>query len=105
MIFRDDFQRGRVCAVILGKTDLQELWTENGPTDHARRLLAQGVKGYSAEKRTLFLLAWEFWRTKTELKFHDLRFLSPKRLHLVGSLLMAMAKGPDSIDDWLAERS
>jgi len=72
MAFRDDPQRARVCLALLGKTDLRELWTENGPTELARTLLTQGAKDFSAEKRTLFLLAWEFWRAKTDLTFHDL---------------------------------
>jgi len=104
MIFRDDRQRARVSIALLGKTELRGLWTERGPTEQARRLLAMGVKGQSAEKRILFLLAWEFWREKTDLHFSDLGSLSPKRLHLLGTLLVAMTQGPEAIDEWLEAR-
>jgi|SRR5579862_1718988 len=103
VIFRDDVQRARVCSAILGKTDLRGLWSESGPTEQARSLLLQGAKTLTTEKRTLFLLTWEIWREKTNLSFHDLRSLSKKRLYLVGSLLVAMAKGADEVDVWLRD--
>ena len=59
------------------------------------------MKGLSTERRILFLLAWEFWREKTDLHFSDLGSLPPKRLHLLGTLLVAMTKGPEAIDAWL----
>ena len=102
--FRDDAQRARVCSTLLGKTDLRGLWREAGPTERARQLFAEGLKELSSEKRTLFLMAWEIWREKTDLRFHDLRSLSRKRLYLVGSLLLAMAKGPDGVDEWLDDQ-
>jgi len=104
VIFRDDVQRARVCSVLLGKTDLRGLWTKLGPTEQARALLVQGAGTLTTEKRTLFLLSWEIWRERTDLSFHDLRSLSKKRLYLVGSLLAAMARGPDQVDAWLRDR-
>lgn len=51
------------------------------------------------------LLAWVLWKTPndpTKLKVSDIvGNLDNEKLALVGSLFLAMSKGPDGVDRWI----
>jgi hypothetical protein len=84
-LFRDRAQQDRVLATVLGADFARRLWRNPGfrtlPLTHVVLALVD--------------------EDRPPAKVRDLLRLPPAELTLVGSLLVALANGPDDIDDWI----
>ena len=99
--FRDEQQRSSACRALLATGELGHLWTERGPTDEARRLLAEVPKPpLSAGHRVLFLAAWAFW-TGERLPFRFDELVGLPEAEPICKLMTATIYGPKAIDVWL----
>lgn len=103
MTFRDDDQRLSVCRTLLRHSpEIADLWTVTGPTSEAVDLLDRDGGPLGSGERVLLLLGFAIWSGTPSLAFRDLFHLDSTRLHEVGSLLTAIALGPEQIDRWIA---
>jgi len=102
-MFRRRAQLAEVCRVLTQDVATGELWTRSGPTAEARALSGDAASQLRATQRTMLQIAFWLWGdgergpnlgTAVEL-------LDRPHLHRVGSLLTAMADGPDAIDRWI----
>jgi hypothetical protein len=115
--FRDDGQLADVCNVLCEHASLPGMWSAaHGPTEKAERLLATDCAGLSAGQRVVFLAAWELWdEDRVDASSGTLRpyaktlrlgyivcALTGKYLLPLSTLLVAMAGGPDAVDEWLS---
>jgi hypothetical protein len=98
-MFRTEQQRARACRTLMDQLFVKDLWTNDGPTEKAIDLLQKNGEGLSSGERVLFLAAWELWNSTGQLRFADLLRLDDAKLHAVGSLLVALAKGGGNVDD------
>jgi len=106
MSFRDEAQHAAVCRALLARGALGDLWTDAGPTARALALLEEHGAGLGSGQRTLLLAAFALWNNSTELRFAELlRHLDDDNLNTIGNLLVALSRGPDAIDGWLADWS
>jgi hypothetical protein len=53
---------------------------------------------------TLLAICWALWNGAAPPDFQEVLSLPPPLLRSVGSLLEAVAGGPEAVDEWLAER-
>jgi hypothetical protein len=60
-MLRDDQRLARACSALLATVRLERLWTEDGPTLEASRLLAADGGPLSSGQRSVLLVAWTFW--------------------------------------------
>ena len=58
---RDDQRLARACRALLATVRLERLWTEDGPTLEAVRLLEADGGPLSSGQRIVLLAAWTFW--------------------------------------------
>ncbi len=100
--FRDEQQRSSACRALLATGGLERLWTaDRGPTDEARRLLAEVPNPpFSAGHRVLFLAAWAFW-TGERVPFRFDEILGLPEAEPISKLTTATIYGPKAIDVWL----
>ncbi len=60
-MLRGDQQLARACRALLATVRLEHLWTEDGPTAEALRLLEVDRGSLWAGQRVVLLAAWSFW--------------------------------------------
>ena len=98
-------QRNRICTVFFREAGLKHLWGPEGPQERAALLLSQKEITLSQDQMVLVRVAWLIWRAPydvTQLKAAEMLFdLSEDRLHLVGSLFVALAAGSFAVGEWL----
>ena len=105
-----DRQRALACRALLSHVGLTSLWSFEGPTDRAAELLEAGGGNLSSGEAIMLDLSWAVWNGN-QLKhknggyvmgFRDLiNRLDQSNLQVVGSLLVAIAQGPERLDEWI----
>ena len=98
---RDVGQLIRVCRALLRRVGLESLWTDDGPTEQAKRLLGKEGESLAADKRTMLLLAWRFHSGAYQVRGTDLWELDNATQKAVMNLATAMEDGDDAVDRWL----
>jgi hypothetical protein len=71
-MLRDDQQLARACRALLATVRLDRLWTEDGPTPEASRLLEADGAPLSSGQRAVLLAAWTFWNGSGGLKLAEI---------------------------------
>lgn len=99
-MFRTEAQRAAVCETLCAWMGKGTMWTAEDPTPLARANRTRCA--WSSGERLMLKLAWSFWNDsnkgpRVEELLHG---LDPKRLTLVGTLLVAMG-APDGVAIWL----
>ena len=83
---------------------LAELWMEEGPSKKAEELLEMDGGSLAGGQRIMLKIVWLLWNGRGDVSLSDLvRELDAEHLTVISSLVVAMARGPDAIDRWLAE--
>jgi hypothetical protein len=60
-LLRDEQQLARACRTLLASVRLERLWTEDGPTPEAARLVEDQAALLSRGQRIVLVMAWTFW--------------------------------------------
>jgi hypothetical protein len=60
-MLRDEQRLARACRIFLATARLERLWTDDGPTPEAFRLLQADGGPLSSGQRVVLLAAWTFW--------------------------------------------
>lgn len=111
MSFRDDTQRGRVCAALTSWIRGAPLWTPDAagiprPTDLALAIDEDG-EGRSTSEITMVRIALVFWNGRDDARgtFASMLYsLDRNKLAMLGALLIAVAaRQPHAVDIWLAQ--
>lgn len=103
-MFRNDRQRCAVAYVLLDSLHMGHLWSVEGPTEEACRLLKRRGGPLSSGEGLVLLAAFDLWNGEGRADFSELLYrLDDTRLHLLGSLLIALGSGSAGVDRWLAE--
>lgn len=107
-MFRDDRQKAACCDALLRRLDLAALWVVRpgigdtlGPTPAACELIDGGATRLSGGERAMLHLAFALWNGWEAGRMRDLLSLDAGNLEAVGSLLAAVARGPEAVDAWL----
>ena len=88
--------------VLLETVQVEGMWTLEGPTDRAVKLLrTRGAPILASSEKTIFLLAWDLWNQRGKMEFHRLFNLDRGKLIMVASFLVAMARGAEDIERWI----
>lgn len=107
-MFRSDNQISEVVIALWDNSaKLRGLWTHEGPSPRARthKRSKRARKGYCSSDHVLLDLGWALWNYQSKCLFGDaLRCLDNRNLRNLGSLLVALAEGPEAIDRWLEAR-
>ena len=100
-MFRDRAQIARVCAVLTTGCGTHPWFDAGGPTQAARQA-QQDPAELSPTERALLELSFCFWEGERGPAFGVLlQLLDPRRLRLLGSLLMALSESRAAVDRWL----
>jgi hypothetical protein len=97
--FESALQRARTCRALLALVGAASRWTPSGPAPDARVAPARSSE---ADAQRILALCWALWEGSSTLSVNELLRLDPVRLAAVGELLVALAGGARSIDEWLA---
>jgi hypothetical protein len=103
-MFRDDLQLARACRALLATVRLERLWTVDGPTPEASKLLEADGGPLSSGERVMLLASWAFWNGSGGVTLAELlERLDSTPTETLCFLVMAVKYGTDAVDDWLAE--
>src|SRR5579859_1861357 len=101
-MFRNDAQNALACRTLLAQAQLERLWTLEGPTYEALKLLDADGRGLSNGERIVLLAAFAFWNGRSGLKLSEiLDTLNPELTEAITSLVVAVKLGPSAVDGWL----
>lgn len=107
-MFRNDRQIARVNQVLLssvGREGLDDLWTEEGPSDVAIHYFENDGGTLSGGERRMLLFTFALWHGESKnLSAAELLALDGEQLDLIGTLFRALALDADAVDDWIAEQ-
>lgn len=110
MLFQDDRQRAAVCRAVCELAGLDNLWDVgrvSGPTKRAKELRAPDgphTGELSHGEQLLLAFAWDLWNGRGHTVLDSfLTIVDADKLAAIGALLVAAARGPSGIDEWLAE--
>jgi hypothetical protein len=102
-MFRDDRQLAIACRTLLAKARLGRLWTADGPTDEALRLLDADGGPLSSGERIMLLAAFAFWNGSGGLRVAEIvETLDLELAQGVCSLVIAVKHGSKHVDSWLS---
>ncbi len=103
MQFRDTKQRVLVCRTLFDFMGLGDaLWCPEGPTENLAKWFKKFGGGLSASQAGIYDLAVGIWNSTSFMPFSEImRSFEDEHLKAVGSLLIALATGPDDIDQWI----
>ena len=102
-MLRSEAQMALVCQALCASLGLGRLWTSAGPTDEAVALLEAGGGPLSSGERIVLLSAWAVWNGEGDAKLADvIHRLDSRRLHELGTLLVAVGRGGAAIDAWIS---
>ena len=103
MRFRDTAQRVLVCRTLFDLMGLGEvLWCPEGPTENLEAWLRNYGGGLSTSQTALYEAALGIWNGSGKMPFTEiLRCFEDEHLKAFGSLLIALATGPEKVDQWI----
>lgn len=82
------------------------MWTAEGPTGQATRLLNDRNHNLSDDQRIMFLCAWALWSGAGCVTLWTLiHRLKAHHLFTIGEVLQAIAGGSYATEAWLAKRA
>ncbi len=105
--FRDQSQKASVCRALCETVALHGVWSAAGPTETAREHLGRIPEAWSPGQAMYFAVAWDIWDGSSPpfaspVTLNSLlEIVSGKYLRILGELVMAVAAGGPSIDQWL----
>lgn len=103
-MWRDDRQRARACSALLATVRLGRLWTLDGPTDEALRLLEANGGPLSSGERVVVLSAFALWNGSGGLTLAEiLDVLDPARAEALCTLVVAVQRG--TVEEWLEAKA
>ena len=103
-MWRDDRQRARACGALLATVRLAHLWTPDGPTDEALRLLEANGGPLSSGERVVVLSAFALWNGSGGLTLAEiLDVLDPARAEALCTLVVAVQRG--TVEEWLEAKA
>jgi hypothetical protein len=103
-VFRSEAQLARACRALCERVRLDEMWTEEGPTEAAIELMEKDGGPLSSGERVVLLASWAIWNGHDGARFADVIYrLDGRNLVALGTLLVAVAGGGAAIDAWLAK--
>lgn len=94
-------QRTRACRTLLALIGQERLWSVDGPTPEAVRMLQQYGGQLSNDDWVVFQVAWSIWGRETGVRLNEILRLSGQRQTAVVQLLDALASGASAVEDWL----
>lgn len=99
-MWRDDRQRARACRALLATVRLDYLWTPEGPTEEAFRLLEANGGPLSSGERVMVLASFALWNGSGGLTLTEiLDVLDPTRAEALCTLVVAVQRG--TVEAWL----
>ena len=79
------------------------MWTPDGPTDESVASLQAGGGPLSSGERVVLQVAWAFWNGAEQATLADVVYrLDGGNLRAVAMLMLAVARGANAIDEWIA---
>jgi hypothetical protein len=94
-------QRSQVCQALLGRIGYSHLWTSEGPTAEAKKVLDQYGGPMSNSQWTVFQLVWYVWGRAADVKVQEVLQLPAPLAEIASTLIAALAIGPEAVDAWL----
>jgi hypothetical protein len=103
MRFRDTNQRVLVCRTLFDLMGLGDtLWCPEGPTQNLEKWLTNYGGSLSVSQAGLYEVALGIWNGSGGMPFNEmLRRFEDEHLKAIGSLLIALATGPEDVDQWI----
>ena len=106
IMFRPDVRTSRLCRTLCEETGLYGMWSDDGPTALAVRLLRENGGPLSADQKIMFLCAWAFWNGAGRITmWAAVHRLKAQHLFTLGEVLQALAGGSYSTEAWLSKRN
>jgi hypothetical protein len=103
-MFASERQRARVCQALCRSVRLKGMWTDQGPSALAVNLLNRDGGPLSTGERIMFLAAWNVWSGEGSVNLGDvIHRLDNKNLRALGSLMIAVVRQPNGVDQWLLQ--
>ncbi len=101
-MFRSDSQLARACCALCRQAGIERMWTPDGPTDEAAAVLEAGGGPLSSGERVVLRVAWAFWNSAEQATVADVVYrLDSRNLRATATLMLAVARGPHAIDEWI----
>jgi hypothetical protein len=101
MLDQNLHQRVRACKALLALMGYEHLWTEDGPTAEAKKLVDQYGGPMSNPQWTLYQFIWFVWGRPSDVKVQELMQLPNPQGELAAALLHALKSGSDAVEAWL----
>lgn len=103
-MFRDDHQACRARRALLGRIHLEDLWTDEGPTDRAVELCEARGGPLSSGERVMLLAAFAFWNGRGHVTLDDaIGVLDREHVEVLCALWVAVSRGAAAVDAWIAD--
>lgn len=106
-MFKNDMQRGRVCAALTELVYGGPWWAPLSegeiprPTEKAIQWAERGAVDGEPWARALLGFAWTFWNPRDEPRMAPMVGFDSSNTRMVGELLIAYATSPHEIERWL----
>jgi len=94
-------ERVQACRALLALMGYEHLWTPDGPTPLAKRLVDQYGGPMSNTEWTLYQFVWYIWGRPSDVKVQELMQLPDPQGELAVALLHALKRGPEAVKAWL----
>ena len=102
-MFRDERQGSRAILALLKPAGLDRLWSVDGPSDEACRIVDQKGGTLSGRDRVLVLAAFAFWRGRGGVTLDNaVAALDADHAERLCSLWIARSRGAHAADAWVA---
>lgn len=101
MLYQESHQRLRVCRTLLTLMGYEHLWTSEGPTVEAKRILDQYGGTMSNAQWVLYQVVWYVWGRPADVKLQEVMQLPQPYAELATDLLHAELDGPAAVEAWL----
>jgi len=106
-MFRDEAQTPAAIRRLLATVyrDVDRWWTDKGPTEAAVRVVTERDGPLSAGEVLMVFVAFDVWTGGGGATLSRvLAVLGNEPLAALGSLMVAIARGPEAIDAWTAQQ-
>lgn len=95
--------RDAVCKTLLDNIGRGELWHSGAPSAEARQLMTDDLAPISAEDRIVLGTVLSLSDGGAGPTFREILRGSPLQTELIGTLLVAAAKGSDALELWIRQ--